>query len=184
VRETRFDLLPDVVVFEPDLHGDDRGFLFESYRECDFEQAVGGHRRFVQDNHSRSRRGVLRGLHYQHRQPQGKLIRVVEGVVFDVAVDLRRGSPAFGRWVGCRLSAENRKQMWVPEGFAHGFLVLSDVAECVYKATDYYAPADECCLIWNDPTVDVAWPLGGALFPTVSAKDSQGSPLDRCATFP
>ena len=170
--------LGGVLVFEPAVHGDQRGFFFESYREDLFQAAAGTNRPFVQDNHSRSMRHVLRGLHYQIRQPQGKLVRVVVGEVFDVVVDLRRHSPTFGRWMGTILSAENKRQMWVPEGFAHGFLVLSDVAETVYKTTDYYAPQYERSLLWNDPDVGIAWPLGGP--PIVAPKDAAGKRLVEC----
>ena len=167
--------LGGVLVFEPVVHGDERGFFFESYREDLFRRATGTNRPFVQDNHSRSVRHVLRGLHYQVRQPQGKLVRVVAGEVFDVVVDLRRHSPTFGRWMGTKLSAENKRQMWVPEGFAHGFLVLSDVAETVYKTTDYYAPQHERSLLWNDPDIGITWPLSAP--PILAAKDTAGKRL-------
>jgi len=170
--------LAGVLIFEPVVHGDQRGFFFESYREDLFRRAAGTSRPFVQDNHSRSVRHVLRGLHYQVRQPQGKLVRVVVGEVFDVVVDLRRHSPTFGRWMGTVLSADNKRQMWVPEGFAHGFLVLSDAAETVYKTTDYYAPQFERSLLWNDPDVGIAWPLSAP--PIVAAKDSAGTRLGEC----
>ena len=170
--------LDGVLVFEPTVYGDRRGFFFECYREDLFRQATGAGRPFVQDNHSRSARHVLRGLHYQVRQPQGKLVRVVIGEVFDVVVDLRKDSPTMGRWMGAVLSAENKRQMWVPEGFAHGFLVLSDVAETVYKATDYYAPQYERSLLWNDPDVGITWPLTAP--PILSAKDIAGSRLASC----
>jgi dTDP-4-dehydrorhamnose 3,5-epimerase len=173
--------LPDVVLFEPKVFGDDRGFFFESFNQAKFETAVRRHVSFVQDNHSRSMKHVLRGLHYQIRQPQGKLVRCVVGAVFDVAVDIRRTSPTFGHWVGEVLSAENKRQLWIPEGFAHGFVVLSDVAECLYKATDYYAPAHERCIIWNDPTVAIKWPFDG--LPVLSAKDRQGGTLDVAECF-
>ncbi len=173
--------IPGVLVFEPVVHGDDRGFFFESYREDAFQHATGTSRPFVQDNHSRSARHVLRGLHYQVRQPQGKLIRVVVGEVFDAVVDLRRGSPTFGRWMGITLSAENKRQLWVPEGFAHGFLVTSDVAETVYKTTDYYAPQHERSLLWNDPDLGIAWPLTGP--PLLTAKDRAGKRLAECDVF-
>jgi dTDP-4-dehydrorhamnose 3,5-epimerase len=150
--------IPEVLVLEPKVFGDARGFFLESYNRRDFAAATGLDVEFVQDNHSRSGRGVLRGLHYQLKHPQGKLVRVVRGAVFDVAVDLRRGSPTFGRWVGAELSEENQRQMWVPAGFAHGFLVLSDSADFLYKATDYYAPEDERCLRWDDPDVGISWP--------------------------
>lgn len=173
--------IPDVLLFEPKVFGDDRGFFFESFNQCLFEQYVGGQVTFVQDNHSRSARNVLRGLHYQIRQPQGKLVRVVAGEVFDVAADIRRSSPTFGRWVGHLLSAENKKQLWVPEGFAHGFLVLSDYAEFLYKTTDYWAPEHERCIAWNDRTLSIDWPLQGE--PMLSAKDRQGSTLAAAELF-
>lgn len=173
--------IPDVVLFEPTVFGDDRGFFFESFNQAKFEAASGRKPSFVQDNHSRSVKGVLRGLHYQIRQPQGKLVRIVAGAVFDVAVDIRRSSPTFGQWVGEILSAENKRQLWIPEGFAHGFVVLSDVAECLYKATDYYAPQHERCIIWSDPTIGIQWPLEG--LPVLSGKDRQGTTLDRAECF-
>jgi len=173
--------IPEVLILEPTVHGDDRGFFFESYREDLFRRATGTTRPFVQDNHSRSLRHVLRGLHYQIRQPQGKLVRVVAGEVFDVAVDLRRHAPTFGTWVGTVLSADNKRQMWVPEGFAHGFLVLSDVADTVYKATNYYAPEHERTLLWNDPALGISWPLGAP--PTLAAKDIAGTLLAHCDLF-
>ena len=174
--------IPDVILLEPRVFGDDRGFFMETFNQRDFEAATGLRPDFVQDNHSRSQRGVLRGLHYQIRQPQGKLVRVVSGEIFDVAVDLRRRSPTFGRWLGCVLSADNKRQMWIPEGFAHGFLVLSESADVLYKATDYYAPAHERCLAWNDPSVGIEWPLEG-IQPLLSAKDQGGLPLTDCDTF-
>ena len=174
--------IPDVVLIEPTVFGDDRGFFFESFNQTEFEAAVGRKPLFVQDNHSRSVKGVLRGLHYQVRQPQGKLVRVVAGAVFDVAVDIRRSSPTFGRWVGEVLSAENKRQLWIPQGFAHGFVVLSDVAECLYKATDYYAPQHERCIIWDDPTIGIEWPFDGV--PVLSGKDRQGAGFDRAECFP
>jgi dTDP-4-dehydrorhamnose 3,5-epimerase len=174
-------VIPDVVLFEPKVFGDDRGFFFESFNQAEFEAAVGRRVSFVQDNHSRSVKQVLRGLHYQIRQPQGKLVRVVKGTVFDVAVDLRRSSPTFGQWVGEVLSAENKRHLWIPEGFAHGFVVLSDVAECLYKATDYYAPAHERCIIWNDPTIAIKWPFDS--MPVLSAKDRQGVAFDLAECF-
>jgi dTDP-4-dehydrorhamnose 3,5-epimerase len=173
--------LGGVLVFEPAVHGDSRGFFFESFREDLFRQATGAARPFVQDNHSRSARHVLRGLHYQIRQPQAKLVRVIVGEVFDVVVDLRRHSPTFGRWMGTTLSAENKRLVWVPEGFAHGFLVTSDAAETLYKTTDYYAPQYERSLLWNDPDVGVAWPLSSA--PILSAKDLAGKQLADCEVF-
>lgn len=165
--------VPDVLIIEPTVFGDDRGFFFESFNQRRFEDTIGRSVSFVQDNHSRSSRGVLRGLHYQVEQTQGKLLRVVQGEIFDVAVDIRRSSPTFGKWVGATLSADNRKQMWVPEGFAHGFLVLSDMAEVLYKTTDFYAKEHERCVVWNDPTVGVEWPLDGE--PLLSPKDVAGA---------
>lgn len=168
--------IADVLILEPKVFGDTRGFFFESYHQRDFEAATGLHGiTFVQDNHSRSRRGVLRGLHYQlPPKAQGKLVRVVRGAVFDVAVDIRRDSPTFGRWVGVELSDSNHRQLWIPPGFAHGFLVLSDEADFLYKTTDYYSPAHERCIRWDDPTLAIAWPLAGAA-PIVSAKDAAGA---------
>lgn len=165
--------IPEVLLIAPRVFGDERGFFFESFHQARFEEAIGRKVEFVQDNHSRSARNVLRGLHYQVRQPQGKLVRVVAGSVFDVAVDLRRSSPTFGRWVGEVLSAENKAQMWVPEGFAHGFLVLSESAEFVYKTSAYYAPEHERCIAWNDPALAIDWPLQGA--PVLSSKDDKGA---------
>lgn len=173
--------IPDVLLLEPKVFGDERGFFFESFNQADFDALVGRTVCFVQDNHSRSAQGVLRGLHYQIQQPQGKLVRVVEGAVFDVAVDLRRSSAYFGKWVGELLSAENKRQMWVPEGFAHGFLVMSETAEFLYKATDYYAPQFERCLAWDDPALGVAWPLEG--HPVLSAKDMLGQKLGAADLF-
>jgi dTDP-4-dehydrorhamnose 3,5-epimerase len=164
--------IPDVLVIEPEVFGDQRGFFFESFNQRKWREKTGRETSFVQDNHSRSAKNVLRGLHYQIRQPQGKLVRVVQGEVFDVAVDLRRSSPTFGRWVGVELSAENHLQMWIPEGFAHGFYVLSDFAEFIYKTTDYWAPQYERTLIWNDPDLAIAWPI--AEKPILSAKDAMG----------
>lgn len=162
--------IPEVLLIEPKVFGDDRGFFYESFNEKTWQEATGLKTRFVQDNHSRSAKGVLRGLHYQVRQPQGKLVRCVVGEVFDVAVDLRRSSLTFGRWVGVNLSAENKRQFWVPEGFAHGFLVLSEVAEFLYKTTDYYAPEHDRGIVWNDPDLGIGWPISGE--PQLSAKDS------------
>lgn len=162
----------DVFLIEPQVFGDDRGFFFESFNHARFEAAVGCQVKFVQDNHSKSARGVLRGLHFQDPNPQGKLVRVTQGEVFDVAVDIRKDSPTFGRWVGETLSAENKRQLWIPEGLAHGFLVLSDTAEFLYKTTDYYAPEFEHCIRWDDPTLAIKWPLDGA--PTLSSKDQDG----------
>lgn len=168
--------IPDVLLIEPRVFGDDRGFFFESFNQRAFNQASGLDLNFVQDNHSRSARHVLRGLHYQIKNPQGKLVRVVSGEVFDVAVDIRRDSPTFGQWVGELLSASNKRQLWVPPGLAHGFVVLSDSAEFLYKTTDYYAPEFERCIAWNDPTLAIAWPaLEGE--PLLSAKDAAGKAL-------
>lgn len=164
--------IPDVILFEPKVFGDDRGFFFESFNHRHFEEAVGKPITFVQDNHSRSLKNVLRGLHYQIQQPQGKLVRVAQGEVFDVAVDLRRSSATFGQWVGAHLSAENKHQLWVPEGFAHGFLVLSETAEFLYKTTDYYAPEHERCILWSDASLQVRWPDGER--PILSEKDAHG----------
>ena len=174
--------IPDVIVLEPRVFGDERGFFFESFNARAFTEATGLKRDFVQDNHSRSQRGVLRGLHYQLQSAQGKLVRVVQGEVFDVAVDIRRRSPTFGRWVGVHLSAENKRQLWIPEGFAHGFLVLSESAECLYKTTDYYAPEHERCIRWNDPDLAIGWPLKDA--PQLSAKDQAGSAFKDADLFP
>ncbi|TRX75295.1 dTDP-4-dehydrorhamnose 3,5-epimerase [Pseudomonas mangiferae] len=174
--------LPDVLIIEPKVFGDARGFFFESFNAQAFADATGVRRDFVQDNHSLSQRGVLRGLHYQIEQAQGKLVRVVQGEVFDVAVDVRRRSPTFGQWVGVRLSAENKRQLWVPEGFAHGFLVLSEQAEFLYKTTDYYAPVHERCIRWDDPELAIDWPLDGE--PQLSAKDLAGVGLHEAETFP
>lgn len=168
---TRLEI-PDVLRFAPRVFSDERGFFYESFRQDRFDKAVGRAVTFVQDNHSGSARNALRGLHYQIHQPQGKLIRVVSGSVFDVAVDLRRSSPTFGHWVGEVLSAENQAQLWIPEGFAHGFVVLSDTAETIYKTTDYYAPGHERCIAWNDPALAIAWPIAAP--PIISKKDSQG----------
>jgi dTDP-4-dehydrorhamnose 3,5-epimerase len=173
--------IPSILIVEPTVHADDRGFFMETYREDDFRRVTGCSRPFVQDNHSRSVRNVLRGLHYQVRQPQGKLVRVILGEVFDVAVDLRRSSPTFGTWVGVTVSADNKRQMWIPEGFAHGFLVTSEVAEIIYKATSYYAPEHERTLRWNDPALGIAWPLTEP--PTLAAKDLAGAPLSASEVF-
>ncbi|BBN88255.1 dTDP-4-dehydrorhamnose 3,5-epimerase [Azospira sp. I09] len=174
--------IADVIMLEPLVFGDARGFFMESYNRRRFTELTGADVDFVQDNHSRSARGVLRGLHYQIRQPQGKLVRVAQGAVFDVAVDLRCQSPYFGRWVGAVLSADNQRQMWVPPGFAHGFLVLSETADFLYKTTDYYAPEHERCIAWNDPALAVAWPLEG-LEPRLSARDMQGTPFAQADLF-
>ncbi len=167
--------LPEVLIVEPQVFGDDRGFFLESWNQRVFDEAVGREVRFVQDNHSRSAKGVLRGMHYQYTRPQGKLVRVVAGRVFDVAVDMRRDSPRCGQWVGVELSAENQRSLWIPPGFAHGFLVLSDSADFLYKATDYYTPSDEKALAWNDPQVGIDWPLSPGQQPLVSAKDQVAS---------
>jgi dTDP-4-dehydrorhamnose 3,5-epimerase len=165
--------IADVFVIEPQVYGDDRGWFYESFNENDFSNAVGKKVTFVQDNHSLSKKGVLRGLHCQMEQAQGKLVRVARGAVFDVAVDLRQASKSFGQWVGVELSADNKKQLWIPEGFAHGFLVLSDEAEFLYKTTDYWHAASEQCLMWNDPTINIGWPDLGSQ-PILNAKDLQG----------
>lgn len=164
--------IPEVVLIEPRVFGDDRGFFYESFNQSKFEAAIGRHVHFVQDNHSKSAKGVLRGLHYQIQQPQGKLVRVIKGEVFDVAVDLRKSSPTFGKWVGEILSAENKKQLWIPEGFCHGFLTLTETAEFLYKTTDYYAPQYERCIAWNDNTLNITWPLADE--PVLSNKDAHG----------
>lgn len=169
--------IPEVLVIEPKVFGDARGFFFESFNQKAFDEAIGRHVDFVQDNHSRSVKGVLRGLHYQVQQPQGKLVRVVRGAVFDVAVDIRRSSSTFGQWVGVELTEDNHKQLWVPAGFAHGFLVLSDTAEFLYKTTNYYAPAHERCIVWNDAGLAIAWPDTG-VGPQLSAKDLAGARLE------
>ncbi|WP_324732138.1 dTDP-4-dehydrorhamnose 3,5-epimerase [Pseudomonas paeninsulae] len=174
--------LPEVLILEPKVFGDERGFFYESFNARAFTEATGLQREFVQDNHSRSQRGVLRGLHYQLQQAQGKLVRVTAGEVYDVAVDIRRGSPNFGRWVGVHLSADNKRHLWVPEGFAHGFLVLSEFAEFLYKTTDYYAPAHERCIRWDDPSLAIDWPLSEA--PQLSAKDQTGFSLAAAELFP
>jgi len=178
VTQTR---LPEVLLIEPKVFGDTRGFFFESWNEREFERAGIG-AKFVQDNVSRSEKGVLRGLHYQLRQPQGKLMRVLAGEIFDVAVDIRRGSPTFGKWEGLRLSAQSKLALWIPIGFAHGFCVLSDHAEVLYKATDFYAPEHERCIVWNDPDVGIEWPIDSA--PALSAKDAAGRRLRDADTFP
>ena len=173
--------IPDVLILEPKVFGDDRGFFFESFNERTFAEKTGISARFVQDNHSRSARNVLRGLHYQIRQPQGKLVRVAVGAVFDVAVDLRKSSPTFGKWAGTILSAEDKRQLWIPPGFAHGFLVLSESADFLYKTTDYYAPEHERCIIWNDPDIGIRWPLQGE--PILAAKDKAGKRLADAELF-
>jgi dTDP-4-dehydrorhamnose 3,5-epimerase len=173
--------IPDVMIFEPKVFGDERGFFYESFNAKDFENATGRKATFVQDNHSKSVKNVLRGLHYQTEQTQGKLVRVIQGEVFDVAVDLRRSSKTFGQWVGQTLSAESKRSMWVPEGFAHGFLVLSDTAEFLYKTTDFYAPVYECAIKWDDPTIGIKWPI--IVQPELSAKDSAGLSFSEAKTF-
>ena len=174
--------IPDVLVLEPKVFGDSRGFFLESYNKRAFREATGVDVEFVQDNQSRSKRGVLRGLHYQVRQPQGKLIRVVAGKIFDVAVDLRRSSRTFGKWVGMELDAESMRMLWIPPGFAHGFTVLSDSVDMLYKATDFYAPEHERTLRWDDPSIAIAWPLSGD--PTLSDKDRRGASLAEAETYP
>jgi len=171
-----------LLVLEPKVFGDERGFFMESYNQRMFRELTGTAPDFVQDNHSRSARGVLRGLHYQLQQPQGKLVRVTSGVVFDVAVDLRRASPTFGRWHGVELSGENKRQFWVPAGFAHGFVVLSESADFLYKTTDFYAPQHERCIAWNDPTLAIDWHLGG-IEPKLSAKDLAGLRFEQAEVF-
>lgn len=173
--------IPDVLIIEPKVFGDDRGFFYESYNKRKFEEAVGLTVEFVQDNHSKSSRGVLRGLHYQVKQPQGKLVRVCAGEVFDVAVDIRKSSPTFGRWVGARLSAENKRQVWMPPGFAHGFVVLSETAEFLYKTTDFYAPEHECCIQWNDAELGIDWQYMGE--PLVSDKDANADSFHQASVF-
>ncbi len=173
--------IPDVLLFEPKVFGDERGFFYESFNQKVFEEAVGQSIQFVQDNHSKSTKGVLRGLHYQIKQAQGKLVRVTHGEVFDVAVDLRKSSPTFGQWVGVHLSASNRSQLWIPEGFAHGFIVLSESAEFLYKTTDYWAPEYERSLAWNDPSVSIDWPYSEQ--PILSAKDAVAVALANAEVF-
>lgn len=174
--------IPEVLLLEPRVFGDERGFFLEPYNKRTFRQATGLDLEFVQDNHSRSRRGVLRGLHYQIRQPQGKLIRALAGRIFDVAVDLRRSSPTFGKWVGLELSADSMHVLWIPPGFAHGFAVLSEQADIIYKTTDYYAPEHERTVRWNDPQLGIAWPLSGE--PLLSEKDRRGASLADAETYP
>jgi dTDP-4-dehydrorhamnose 3,5-epimerase len=173
--------IPDVLILEPKVFGDDRGFFYESFNQRRFQELTGITPDFVQDNHSKSARNVLRGLHYQIRQPQGKLVRVVAGEVFDVAVDIRKNSATFGRWVGVMLSAENKRQLWIPQGFAHGFVVTSDSAEFLYKTTDYWAPEFERSILWNDPTIGIQWPLSAE--PLLSGKDKLGTPLAEAELF-
>lgn len=175
--------IPDVVLIEPKVFGDHRGFFMETWQQRVFAEA-GIDQPMVQDNHSRSVQGILRGLHYQIIHPQGKLVRVISGEVFDVAVDIRKGSPTFGQWVGERLSAENRRMLWVPAGFAHGFYVVSDTAEFLYKCTDYYAPAHERAILWNDPALAIAWPLVEGAPPVLSAKDAAALPLAEAEVYP
>jgi dTDP-4-dehydrorhamnose 3,5-epimerase len=176
--------IPDLLALEPKVFGDARGFFFESYNERVFREATGVTAHFVQDNHSRSTQGVLRGLHYQLQQAQGKLVRVVRGAVYDVAVDIRRSSPTFGRWAGMELSEENQRQFWVPPGFAHGFLVLSESADFLYKTTEYYAAEHERCIAWDDPDLSIAWPLEQlGVAPRLSAKDQTGHSLREAQVF-
>jgi len=174
--------LTDVFIIEPKVFGDARGWFYESFNENDFSQAIGQTVHFVQDNHSSSQKGVLRGLHYQLQQTQGKLVRVTTGAVFDVAVDLRQASPSYGKWFGIELSAENKKQLWIPPGFAHGFLVLSESAEFLYKTTDYWHAASECCMIWNDASLEITWPDIG-MVPLLNSKDSQGLSWEQAPKF-
>jgi dTDP-4-dehydrorhamnose 3,5-epimerase len=174
--------IPEVLIIEPKVFEDDRGFFFESFNQRTFAEKTGVEADFVQDNHSRSSQNVLRGLHYQIQQPQGKLVRVVAGAVFDVAVDIRKSAPTFGKWVGCLLSAENKRLLWVPVGFAHGFLVVSQTAEVLYKTTDYYAPGQERCILWNDPDLAINWELTAT--PVLSAKDQAGQPFKAAELFP
>ena len=173
--------IPDVLIITPKVHGDARGFFFESFNARDFHAACGLTPNFVQDNHSRSSKGILRGMHYQLTKPQGKLVRVVRGAVFDVAVDMRKSSPTFGKYVGTELSEENHAQLWVPPGFAHGFLTLTDSADFIYKTTDYYAPEDEHCVAWNDAQLNIVWPLVGE--PKVSARDAKGVSFASAVAF-
>ena len=173
--------IPDVLIIEPRVFGDDRGFFYESFNQAHFEEAVGRKVSFVQDNHSKSVKNVLRGLHYQIQQPQGKLVRVTQGAVLDVAVDIRKSSATFGQHVSVELSAENKRQLWIPEGFAHGFLVVSDVAEFLYKTTDYYAPEFERCILWNDSTVGINWPNN--LTPILSSKDERANIFNNTEHF-
>jgi dTDP-4-dehydrorhamnose 3,5-epimerase len=180
MKATPLDI-PDVILLEPKVFGDDRGFFFESFNHNLFTALIGRTVNFVQDNHSRSAKNVMRGLHYQIRQPQGKLVRVVAGEVFDVAVDIRKSSATFGQWVGEILSAENKKQMWIPEGFAHGFVVLTDTAEFLYKTTDYWAPEHERCILWNDANLAINWHIQGE--PLLSGKDAQGASFKTAEVF-
>ena len=173
--------IPDVLILEPKVFGDSRGFFFESFNSKDFANVTGLDVNFVQDNHSKSAKGVLRGLHYQLQQAQGKLVRVTQGAVFDVALDIRKSSPTFGKWVGCELSDTNHRQFWVPAGFAHGFIIISESADFLYKTTEYYAPAHERCISWNDPGIGIIWPEG--IEPLLSAKDQQGISLEQAEVF-
>lgn len=173
--------IPDVVLITPQVFGDERGFFMETFRQNEFEDHC-GHYTFVQDNHSKSTHGILRGLHYQHQQPQGKLVRVTQGEVFDVAVDMRQSSPTYGQWVGATLSEQNKQMLWVPPGFAHGFYVTSETAEFQYKCTDYYAPGDEVSILWNDPQLAIQWPTQGQK-PRLSAKDEQGFAFKAAPAF-
>ena len=175
--------IEDVLIIEPRVFGDERGWFTESFNAQDFAVATGLNIQFVQDNHSFSRQSTLRGMHYQLEHTQGKLVRVISGAVFDVAVDLRKSSPTFGKWVAVELSAENKKQLWIPPGFAHGFLVLSPTAEFLYKTTDYYHPQSEVCLAWNDPTVNIEWPLTAGVTPNLNAKDSFGLSWEKAPKF-
>jgi dTDP-4-dehydrorhamnose 3,5-epimerase len=177
--------LPEVLILEPRVFGDSRGFFFESFNARTFEQTTGIRTAFVQDNHSRSARGVLRGLHYQMKNTQGKLVRCTRGEVWDVAIDLRRSSPNFRRWVGARLTEENKRMLWVPEGFGHGFVVLSESADFLYKTTQYYDPSSERAILWNDPALKIDWKLEelGGVAPTLSAKDAAGVPLEKAEVF-
>jgi dTDP-4-dehydrorhamnose 3,5-epimerase len=173
--------IPDVVIIEPKVFGDERGFFLESFNEKTFSEKTGVTASFVQDNHSRSAQNVLRGLHYQIQNPQGKLVRVTSGSVYDVALDIRKSSATFGQWTGCLLSDDNHRQLWVPPGFAHGFVVLSEVADFLYKTTNYYSPGHERCILWNDPAINIDWKFAGK--PVLSAKDQAGVPLDQAEVF-
>ncbi|NJL51527.1 MAG: dTDP-4-dehydrorhamnose 3,5-epimerase [Hydrococcus sp. SU_1_0] len=173
--------IPDVLIIEPKVFGDERGFFLESFNEKTFREKTGVTASFVQDNHSRSAQNVLRGLHYQVKNPQGKLVRVTSGSVYDVALDIRKSSPTFGQWTGCLLSEQNHRQLWVPPGFAHGFVVLSEVADFLYKTTNYYAPDHERCILWNDPALNIDWKFTGE--PLLSAKDQAGIPLEKAEVF-
>ncbi|MCT7949175.1 dTDP-4-dehydrorhamnose 3,5-epimerase [Ancylothrix sp. C2] len=175
--------IPEVLIIEPKVFADPRGFFLESFNRRIFAEKTGLDCDFVQDNHSRSSKNILRGLHYQIQQPQGKLVRVVVGEIFDIAVDIRKNSPTFGKWVGYYLSAENHRQLWIPAGFAHGFLAVSEIAEVLYKTTEYYAPQYDRCILWNDPDIGINWPLNGET-PILSAKDQAGIPLKNAETFP